>query len=295
MQMNLKTSFKIVAGKLTSPTAFSIYGVIGVAATGVLTFLSTKKWVNWREDYRNDCKKATILNESPYYEKTPEEKLEDYKQALKKRPLKEKLNEAAGTALIFAPPVLSAVGTSYSIMHGNRKAMAAVGDLISANNFLSRKVSNGAALAAGAIAGKANQNELPEGNVSSGKYLFSDDPNEVEDYGKAVLFYDEYAEHWFESTIFDVMMAEQEVHKFFNLRGYVSVGEFHSFLSQKSEEWMERCGWDDEIAFKHGYSWVEFKHYRHFTDDGRPYYIIEYASKPAFAKVFEYLTDDYWY
>lgn len=292
----MKINFKVIVGKLTSPTAFSIYGVIGVAATGVLTFLSTKKWDDWINSYRYDCKKATILNVSPYYDKTTEQKKEDYHQALKKRPVKEKIKEVATTALIFTPPVLAATGASWSIMHGNRKAMAAVGDLISANTFLSRKVTNSAALAAGALANEAKNQAIQEDrNVSSGAYFFSDDTNEVEDYGKPVLFYDTYVENWFESTIFDVMMAEEDVHKFFNLRGYVSVGEFQSFLKQPSEEWMERCGWDDEIAYKHGYSWIDFKHHRCIAEDGRIYYTIEYAAAPAFAKVFEYLTDDYWY
>ena len=244
-----------IKAKLTSPTAFSWYGVIGVVATGVLTFFSTKKWLE--KDHSDD------------------------------KPIQEKAKDA----LIFAPPVAAAVGASVCIIHGNNKAMHAVGDLISANTFLSRKIGNATSAALGAAATGLKTQQ----NVSAGHLYFSDDPEEVEDYGKAVLFYDDFTEDWFESTIFDVLLAEQEVHKFFNLRGYVTVGEFHEFMKLHAEEWMQRCGWDDDIAYKFGYNWVEFNHQRLRDDNGRVYYKIIYAAQPAFAKIFEDQYEDVWY
>ena len=253
--------FKSIGRRLTTPTAFSWYGVIGVAATGVLTFFATKKWME-REKEKEESEST--------------------------------LKEAAKTALIFAPPAIAAAASSFCIMHGNNKAMGTISNLTYANNFLSSKFDKTKAAAAGMALGEARnqlsrQTDIPK---RIGKYLFSDDPNEVEDYGKPVIFYDTFTEDWFESTIFDVMMAEEELHKIFALRGYVSVAELQVFRNTEVKPWTTECGWDDDIGYKKGYLWVEFAHHRRFLDDGRPYYEIEYKIAPTFDEEFEWVDPD---
>ena len=253
--------FKTLGKQLTSPTAFSWYGVAGVVATGVLTFFATKKWMARQKE-------------------TEEEQT-----------TKDKLQDAAEVSLIFAPPVLSAVAASYCILHGNQKAMGTISNLTYANNFLSGKMDKAKAAAVGMAASEmrnryAGQTDIPPYRT---KYFFSDDPDEVEDYNKVLNFYDSFTEQWFESTILDVVMAEENLHKFFALRGYVSVAEFQAFLRIDPPMWTTECGWDDEIGYKKGYFWIEFKHHRCFLDDETPYYVIEYVIQPTFEEEFEWI------
>ena len=296
----MRIDFKKIGRQLTSPTAWSWYGIIGVGVTMVLTYISTNKADIWKATCTEKLKNETLYktqvpipDEKP---KTWDDKWKEYLQALKNRPMKEKLKEAAGLALIFIPPFAAAAGTCYCIYHGNAKAMQSVGTLMEANNFLSGKfVNNKAAAAAGMAVGsqysRHKQWEDEDDNVSSGK-LFSNDPAEVEDYGKAVLFYDEFTQREYESTILGTVMAEREVHKFFNLRGWVAVGEFEEFQGLEPLQWTYQCGWSDSIGFKRGYSWVDFKHVREVLPDGRVRYRIQYGIEPVFTEEFEWIMPD---
>lgn len=257
--------FKKIGRQLSSPTAWSWYGIIGIGVTMVLTVISTKKWT---QEHQNKDTQTTG----------------------------EKIKDAAKTALIFTPPLAAAVGSSYCVLHGNAKAMQSVGTLMEANNFLSGKfVNNKAAAAAGMAVGSQYSRHKQCGdedeNVSSGK-LFSNDPAEVEDYGKAVLIYDEFTQREYESTILGTIMAEREVHKFFNLRGWVAVGEFEEFQGLEPLQWTYQCGWSDSIGFKRGYSWVDFKHVREVLPDGRVRYRIQYGIEPIFTEEFEWIMPD---
>lgn len=161
-----------------------------------------------------------------------------------------------------------------------------------ANNLLTDKAK---AMATGAALAKLDsKNEEEKYDIITPHYSFSDDPDgETEDYGKKVLFYDEYCEDWFESTIFDVVMAEEQLHKLLSIRGYAALGEFRSLLHLSYEDWMYLDGWDLEVGYKRGeYGWVDFVHNRRFLDDGRVYYILRYCKSPAFVEEFEY---DYGY
>ena len=263
--IDFKTMGQKAIRTATSPTAFSWYGIAGVIATGVVTFLATCKWKDKRKD-------KLFEDEEPS--------------------MSEKVKDAVETALIFAPPVGVAAATCYCIKHGNDKALATVNKLVDANTFLSNKITNTTSAAAGAIAERMKNQLEGRENTCLDANLFSGDPAEIEDHGKVVLFYDTFAERWFESTIFDVLRAEEEVHKFFNLRGYVSVAEFQAFLHLEPDQWAQMCGWDDDIGHKRGYLWVEFGHERKILDDGRVYYTINYLIPPIFDEEFEWIMQD---
>lgn len=273
---------------ITSPTAFSWYGIVGVVATGVVTFIATCKWKD---------KVDTADDENPL------------KKWWHAKP-KQKVIDAAKTALIFVGPVAIAVATCYCIKHGNDLALTdisnaenTISNLITANNFLIDKADGIGAATAGVALSKLN-NRTDICAINSGKYSFSDDPEgELEDYGKPVLFCDEFWQddddgpRWFESTIFDVMMAEQDLNKMVSIRGYATLWEFYSFLGihldKEKDEWKKNCGWDNNLAFKRGqYPWVEFGHHRDILPDGRVYYALRYVSSPGFAEEFEWLYHD---
>lgn len=201
--------------------------------------------------------------------------------------------------MIFAGPIAIGVGTCYCIKHGNDawKALYSfkcdeIQDLMIANNLLTDKAK--AMVTGAALAKLDSKTEEEQYEIVSPNYSFSDDPEgEVEDYGKKVLFYDDYCEDWFESTIFDVLMAEEQLHKLISIRGYAALGEFRSLLHLEHEDWMYLDGWDLEVGYKRGqYGWVDFVHSRRFLDDGRVYYMLRYCNSPAFVEEFEY---DYGY
>lgn len=257
----------------TSPTAFSWYGIIGVVATGVTTFLATCKW---KDDQRDTLFFDAVNDSEPS--------------------TKEKAKRIGKTALIFAGPVCLAAGACYCIYRGNTKAMNRVSQLMTANTFLSTKIDRGKDMAIGMAANEI-RNRLDKENESPAKVsgaAFSDDPaGEVEDFGKVISFYDDYCEEWFESTIFDVMKAEAEVNKIFALRGYAAVGELYAFMGIEPEEWTYQCGWDSAVGIKHGYVWIDYSHYRRLAEDGTPYYIIKYSFNPVFLDEFEWLSPYY--
>lgn len=250
-------NFKTIGRRLTSPAAFSWYGVIGVAVTAVLTYISTKKYV---EQQKEEPEPIT---------------------------LGDKVKEVSKTALIFAPSIAAGIATSACIVTGNRMAASTIRDLRTANNAMASRLSG---MAVGAAASEARSRFLTEDCAACNppKYWFSNDPKETEDYGRVVKFYDTFTESWFNSTILDVALAEEALHKTFNLQGWVTVGDFQIFLGNKPEEWTYRCGWDDEIGYRRSYSWVEFLHHRVVTEDGEVYYTIEYQIPPAFEEEFEW-------
>ena len=103
--------------------------------------------------------------------------------------------------------------------------------------------------------------------------------------GQPVLFYDEYGNRYFETTIEKVLDAEYHLNRNFVLRGYTTLNEFYKFLGLSDTEYGERVGWcvDDELY------WIDFNHRKATMDDGLECYIIETPWGPNTDHM-----DDYW-
>lgn len=93
------------------------------------------------------------------------------------------------------------------------------------------------------------------------------------------LFYDEFANRCFESTIEQVMNAEYHLNRNFVLRGYVTLNEFYEFLGLAPTEYGSTVGWsitDD------GMFWIDFNHRKSLLDDDTlEVYIIETPFGPT--------------
>lgn len=89
--------------------------------------------------------------------------------------------------------------------------------------------------------------------------------------GEPVLFYDEYSNRYFESTIEQVITAEYHLNRNFVLRGYSPLNEFYEFLGLEPTDYGSTVGWavEDELY------WVDFNHHKTVLDDGLEVYIIE--------------------
>lgn len=101
------------------------------------------------------------------------------------------------------------------------------------------------------------------------------------------LFYDEYSNRFFQTTIEQVMNAEYHINRNFVLRGYVTLNEFYEFLGLEQTEYGSTVGWavDDEMY------WIDFNHRKALLDNETlEAYIIETPYGPTV----EALTDNYY-
>ena len=296
--VDFKDILKNTKETLTTPTAYSWYGAVGVVATGVLTFFATKKWVEFRSDKRDiywDEAEDEIIRNDNDSKVTLDEAIrvsETYFKKLKDRPFKEKLKEAANTALIFAPPVLTAAGASWSIIYGNRKAMAGLGRVIEMNTNLASRLDQCKPFGAGVLAGKIlkEDDEKPVPTEPHRLY-FCEDDLQHEDYGEPAKFLiqrldDEVIE--FVSTPLEVMMAECEFNKLIwsdRIGEFGSLNELLDMMHAPKVDDGDYCGWSKHAGFKNGYTWVGFTHTK--IDKDKRVYLITFESEPTYDELFE--------
>ena len=276
---DFKDILKNTKETLTTPTAYSWYGVVGVVATGVLTFLATKRWLT-----KNDKNRVLYLADHDV--------AEAYKKELQHRPIKEKLKDTANTALIFVPPVLTAAGASWSIIHGNKKAMASLGRVIEMNTNLASRFDKCKPFGAGVLAGKIlkEDDEKPVPTEPHRLY-FCEDDLQHEDYGEPAKFLiqrldDEVIE--FVSTPLEVMMAECEFNKLIwsdRIGEFGSLNELLDMMHAPKVDDGDYCGWSKHAGFKNGYTWVGFTHTK--IDKDKRVYLITFESEPTYDELFE--------
>lgn len=97
--------------------------------------------------------------------------------------------------------------------------------------------------------------------------------------GEPKLFYDEYANRYFEATIERVMNAEYHLNRNYILRGYSWLNEFYEFLGLETTDYGSVLGWEPTDE---GEYWIEFNHRKVVMDDGLEVYIIEMPFEPRY-------------
>ena len=103
--------------------------------------------------------------------------------------------------------------------------------------------------------------------------------------GDPVLFYDEWSNRYFESTIEQVITAEYHLNRNYVLRGFTWLNEFYEFLGLDETQYGEVVGWsvEDELY------WLDFNHRKVVLDDGLECYIIEALWEPSVEALEDYL------
>ena len=98
--------------------------------------------------------------------------------------------------------------------------------------------------------------------------------------GDPVLFYDEWSNRYFESTIEQVITAQYHANRNFVLRGYAVLNELYEFLGLEPTDYGGAVGW----AVEDDLYWIDFNNYKVTMDDGLECYIIEtpWAPSPEF-------------
>lgn len=100
------------------------------------------------------------------------------------------------------------------------------------------------------------------------------------------LFYDEYSNRFFETTVEQVMNAEYHLNRNFVLRGYAYLNEFYEFLGLEPTDYGSKVGWsiDDDCIF-----WIDFNHRKALLDnDTLEAVIIETPWGPSVEAMYEY-------
>lgn len=87
-------------------------------------------------------------------------------------------------------------------------------------------------------------------------------------YTDSLLFFDELSNRYFWSTIEKVRDAEYHFNRILSLRGYAELNELYDFLELEATPFGMSVGWSIEAGIEHyGYSWVDFYHELHESDD----------------------------
>lgn len=92
-----------------------------------------------------------------------------------------------------------------------------------------------------------------------------------------ILFYDDYSNRFFESTIEQVQSAEYHLNRNYILRGYAMLNELYSFLGLSPIPEGDGLSWvpEDESEY-----WIDFNH-RKIEDKDRTIYAIEMPVGPS--------------
>lgn len=100
----------------------------------------------------------------------------------------------------------------------------------------------------------------------------------------SVLFFDQYSNRYFWSTMEDVKEAEYLLNRKFALQMYAELNEFYELLGLEPTAYGAEVGWSLEAGCQwYGYSWVDFNHEYHESDDPDvpSYYTIEMPYGPT--------------
>ena len=87
---------------------------------------------------------------------------------------------------------------------------------------------------------------------------------------------------YFTASKNDVLRAEYELNRTFNIRETVTLNEFLKLLNQNPVEGGNEVGWSKELGHDYyGYSWIDFEHFDTTMDDGLECTIITTPFDPC--------------
>ena len=90
------------------------------------------------------------------------------------------------------------------------------------------------------------------------------------------LFYDSFAERYFESTIPQVLEAEYHLNRNWALGREICVNDLYDFLGIDKIPGGEALGW----FYEDGISWIDFNHHKTVLNDGLEVYVIDIEYPP---------------
>lgn len=113
------------------------------------------------------------------------------------------------------------------------------------------------------------------------KDKYEEDPIKVEE-GK-LLFYDQFSDRYFESTMADVLRAEYKINKKISNYGGAHLNEFYEALDLPQEDYGVSLGWSTGSLMSVEWTqWLDFVHEKVVMDDGLECYIISFSVDPMY-------------
>ena len=96
------------------------------------------------------------------------------------------------------------------------------------------------------------------------------------------LFYDDFSNRYFESTMVDVQRAEYLLNRDLSFHGYVCLNNFYDLLKIDPVDGGDELGWSTgEMFDMYWHSWIEFDHKMVTMDDGLECCIITLPLEPV--------------
>lgn len=231
-----------ISKKMTSPSAFSTYAIIGVVVTTVLTIVSTRKQCK----IENEKKSQVDILEN---ELTREDVIQEVKE----------------TAKIYAPVIVSAAATIFCMKKSDQKWRAWNGLLNASYRAAQERTAHYRLLAPAAVGAELVQGfNGREHTDGASWFCIKDFPFEYYCDEEGNLKF-EYKDIWFESTVEDVIEAEYKLNRNFIIRECASTREFFAFLGildMHPAIWGDTLGWDTWTFYDDGMQpWIDFEHY----------------------------------
>ena len=97
------------------------------------------------------------------------------------------------------------------------------------------------------------------------------------------LFYDDFSERYFESTMENVIRAEYEINKMITQWGGATLNNFYELLDIPETDYGEHLGWSAGGLFEYAWnSWLDFDHQKVTMEDGLECYIITPVVEPMY-------------
>ena len=116
--------------------------------------------------------------------------------------------------------------------------------------------------------------------VAKDQYAEEEPEFEYED--DKILFYDNFSQRYFESTMADVIKAEYELNRRMAVNSGAYLNEFYEFLDIPTIPAGQELGWSSGILESHYWAnWIEFDHEKVVMDDGLECYIISMRYEPV--------------
>lgn len=212
------------------------------------------------------------------HEKLDSLRTKEWEKTGKEPSLKAKLKEAVPIYILPASVGAATVACMFGVNVLNRKQQAS---LLAASAIVEQTYKR--------YKGKAEE-LLGNGKVET--ELAKDGYNEVKpevDENEHLFYYNYYHDDptseygfYFTADKNDVLRAEYELNRTFNIRETVTLNEFLKLLNQSPVEGGNEVGWSKELGHDYyGYSWIDFEHYDTTMDDGLECTIITTPFDPC--------------
>lgn len=248
--------------KRNSASILTYVSLVGVVATAVLAVKATPKAIKILEDEQN------ARSENGNYDSS------DW--SITKKEIIQL------TWQCYIPTAIMGTATIVCILGANILNKRNQASLISAYTLLNESFKKYRKAAISVYGEDADKNILAE--VAKERWVHSSgyglyDPS-TDDSDK-VLFYENFSNRYFTSTLSAVINAQYHINRNLVLRGYVTANEFYNFIGIGPIHCGDDFGWEINDMIEGGYEWLDFENCKTTLEGGMECYIISSMIEPT--------------